>query len=203
MCERDSGRTADHFYEWTKNGALAKLQTPSSAIIGWTFGTTGDNSDTDLITQVWRTSTATFVHPVVAWNPYGPLEHYQQKNKTSNIQLRTRFLRNLAYRITNIYDQEPTSGGGAAGHSIAITEDAKGRVVTRDYTPSDPTLAGLYDSYFLYDMQDRVTCETTTSQSTCPTTGSGIRKPGRPVHERRRLEQGPPADRGQHRRALE
>jgi len=111
------------------------------------------------------------------------------ENKTSNIQLRTRFLRNLAYRITNIYDQEPTSGGGAAWHSIAITEDAKGRVVTRDYTPSDPTLAGLYDSYFLYDMQDRVTCETHDQPEHVP--DHRLRhqeQPGRPVHERRRLE---------------
>ncbi|HUJ60942.1 MAG TPA: RHS repeat-associated core domain-containing protein, partial [Kofleriaceae bacterium] len=36
-------------------------------------------------------------------------------------------------------------------------------------------LPGLFDSYFLYDEQSRVTCETTDSKTTCPTSGTDIK----------------------------
>jgi hypothetical protein len=171
----DSGRIADHVYDWTKNGALLTFTTPSTAVIGFTYGSTGNNSDTDRVTAIWRTSIATPVADTVLWFPYGPLQQYNQENHIDGVAgtlQRTRITRNLAYRITGIYDSEPQAGG-TANHSTAITEDAKGRVITRDY--SAPSLTGLFDSYFLYDQQDRVTCETTTFQSTCPTSGSAIK----------------------------
>ncbi|MBA3398227.1 MAG: hypothetical protein H0T89_36715 [Deltaproteobacteria bacterium] len=55
----DTGRTAEHQYTWTKNGALAQTTTPSGAVLGATFGSTGSNSDTDRISALWRTSTST------------------------------------------------------------------------------------------------------------------------------------------------
>jgi hypothetical protein len=52
--EDDSGRTADHLYEYTKSGALSKVTTPSGAVLGWTYGTAGANSDTDRVNAIWR-----------------------------------------------------------------------------------------------------------------------------------------------------
>jgi RHS repeat-associated protein len=170
----DAGRVAEHQYTWTKNGSLAQVTTPSSAVLGWTHGSAGSNSDTDRITAIWRTSTSTPVADALQWEPYGPLKQYNQQSTSGGTGLRTRITRNLAYRITAIYDNEPQTGG-TAGHSVTITEDEKGRVIARDYAPSDPTLAGLYDSYFLYDQQDRVLCETTSSMASCPTSGGNIK----------------------------
>ncbi len=46
------------------------------------------------------------------------------------------------------------------------------RTTSRVYSPA---VTGLTNSYYLYDQQSRITCETTTSVTTCPTTGSGIK----------------------------
>jgi hypothetical protein len=55
---------------------------------------------------------------------------YQQANVISGISASTAVLRNLADRITNI-----AVYAGAAGEAdgVALTEDSKGRVITRDY----------------------------------------------------------------------
>ena len=170
----DSSRTADHLYTWTKNGALSQMTTPSGAVIGRTFGSTGDNSDTDLVTSLWRTNTSTPIIDTVKWNPFGPLKQYNWKATVGGTGLMTYILRNLAYRITFVGNGE-LPDLSTAMNTVTISEDAKGRVVSRVYNPHDPTTTGLFDSYYLYDQQDRVTCETTSSQSTCPTTGSGIK----------------------------
>ena len=81
-----------------------------------------------------------------------------------------RIARNLAYRISEIVVEKQSDGVDVV--SVGITEDAKGRVVTRDYWPNSD---GVQDSYFQYDLQDRVLCETTTSASSCPTSGTNIK----------------------------
>src|SRR5207244_2376687 len=66
-------------------------------------------------------------------------------------------------------DNEPHSGTGNL-HHVQITEDAKGRVTRRDYYPGSGQ-GGPHNSYFKYDQQDRVLCETTDNVA-CPTSAS-------------------------------
>jgi hypothetical protein len=96
------GRTADHQYAWTKNGALSQMITPSTAVVGWTFGSAGSNSDTDRVTATWRTSTSTPIADAILYEPYGPLHQYNQQNKTSALLLRTVITHNLAYRSSKL-----------------------------------------------------------------------------------------------------
>src|SRR5262249_5138008 len=58
---------------------------------------------------------------------------------------------------------------------LQVVEDAKGRVIKRDIYPSDPQIPGVFDSYFLYDQQDRVLCETTSYVTTCPASGANLK----------------------------
>ena len=67
----DSSRVADHKYEWTKDGTLSKATMPSGAVLGWNYGSSASNSDADLVSGTWRTSTATPVTDTVTWFPYG------------------------------------------------------------------------------------------------------------------------------------
>jgi RHS repeat-associated protein len=164
-------RIADHQYAWTKNGALAQVTLPSGAVHGWTYGSGGNNSDTDRVAAVWRTNTGTPIIDQIQWNPYGPLKQYNQKNQISNNLQRTRFERNLAYRITDMR-VERQAGGGTPTWRVTLGEDAKGRVIKRDYSNH---ASGVQDSYFLYDHQDRLICETTNSVSSCPTSGTNIK----------------------------
>ena len=157
-------------FAWTKNGDLSQMTTVSGAVLGWTYGSAGNNSDADLVTAQWRTSTATPVTNAIQWNPFGPLKQYNQQNTLSSIPLRTRISRNLAYRPTGLYVETQT--GGTVAHSVVLAEDVKGRVTKRDYTPNT---SGVQDSYFLYDDQDRLLCETTNLVGSCPSSGSNIK----------------------------
>ncbi|MDB4955979.1 MAG: rhsA [Myxococcales bacterium] len=164
----DGGRKADHFYAYTKNGALSQITTPSGAVIGWTFDTAGSNSDADRVTALWRGTSATPVIDTVSWNPYGPLSQYNQENTISSTAVQTLITRNLAYRISDVKQK----AGTTTLLDATISEDAMGRVTKRLYTNA---ATGVLDSYFLYDGQSRVLCETTDSQSTCPTSGADIK----------------------------
>ena len=166
----DAGRVATHEYAWTKNGELEQAKLPSGAVVGWSYGSGSNNSDTDLVTGQWRTSTSTPVTNTVTWNPYGPLKQYNQQSTVGGVATRTRLTRNLAYRTTGVYHETQT--GGTTLHSVVTSEDAKGRVTMRDYTPNG---GGVQDSYFRYDDQDRLLCETTSFASSCPTSGSTIK----------------------------
>jgi RHS repeat-associated protein len=164
----DSGRTADHLYSWTKDGQLAQVTTPSGAVFGWTYDSTG-NSDKDRISAAWQTSTSTPVINSIQWFPFGPLKQYNQQNAISGTAMQTVAARNLAYRITSL----KLMTGATQRDGLSVTEDDKGRVTLRDYFDNS---SGVADSYFLYDNQDRVLCETTNSVSSCPTTpGSAIK----------------------------
>jgi RHS repeat-associated protein len=165
-----STRTADHQYAWTKNGALQQVTTPAGVVIGRTFGSVGSNSDTDLITALWRTTAGTPVIDAIQFYPYGLLKQYNQQNQIAGLSQRTAITRNLAYRISSVAVENQSNGVDT--FSVAITEDTKGRVTTRDYTGA---ATGIQDSYFLYDDQDRVLCETTNLVSSCPTSGSNIK----------------------------
>ncbi|MBA3406244.1 MAG: RHS repeat-associated core domain-containing protein [Gemmatimonadaceae bacterium] len=168
----DNGRTAAHVYAWTKNGALQQVTLPSSAILGATFGSTASNSDTDRIQALWRTTTSTPIVDTISYEPFGPVKIYNQKNSPGSGFLRTRIARNLAYRQTlNIVEK---TNGTNIQSSVTLSEDAKGRVTTRDYFPSDPTIVGRRDSWYAYDQQDRVLCESTTSGA-CPTSGATLK----------------------------
>lgn len=163
-----NNRTALHQYAWTKNGALAQTTLPSGSVLGATFGSAGSNSDTDRATALWRTTTATPIIDNILYQPYGPFRQYNQQNSVGGSALRTKVTRNLAYRITET--RVETQSTSATQHSVLISEDAKGRVTGRDYTPN---ITGLVDSYFVYDTQDRVLCERSTPGTTCPSTFGG------------------------------
>jgi hypothetical protein len=56
------------------------MTTPSGAVLGWTYGSTGNNSDTDLITGMYHGSGGSAVIDSATWYPFGPLETYNQEN---------------------------------------------------------------------------------------------------------------------------
>ena len=167
----DTSRVADHQYTYTKNGALSQVTLPSGVVVGWSYGSYGsaNNSDNDLVNEVWRGSAATPVIDSVQWAPYGPWMQYNWEATVGGAGLQNSVTRNLAYRITKVYNAQFETG--SPQETITIGEDAKGRVTSRVIS----AYSGVTSSYFLYDMQDRVTCETTDSQTTCPTSGSDVK----------------------------
>lgn len=168
----DNGRTAAHIFAWTKNGALEQTTLPSTTVLGATYGSAGSNSDKDRITALWRTTSGAPIVDNVLYEPFGPVSQYNQQNSPGTGVLRTRIARNLAYRQTlNIVEK---TDGTNIQSSVTLAEDNKGRVTQRDYYPSDPTIAGRYDSFYQYDQQDRVICEASAS-GTCPTSGSTLK----------------------------
>jgi RHS repeat-associated protein len=168
----DTGRTADTVIAWTKNGAMSQITLPSTTVLGATFDSAGSNSDKDRITALWRTSTSTPIIDNILWAPYGPVQQYNQYNTSAGTTMRTRITRNLAYRVTAAIVEKQTGG---ALHQVTIGEDEKGRVKSRDYYPSDPQISGRADSFYLYDLSDRVLCENKSLLSSCPTTGTGYK----------------------------
>ncbi len=158
----DSGRIADHKYSWNKNGQPTQFTTPSGAIMAWTYGTSGNNSDSDRVASISQNGTTLISN--VSWFPWGPLAGYLEQATIGGIQLSTVIARNLAYRITNIQMNNGTEYDG-----VALSEDSKGRVTARDFFDNS---AGVQDSYYVYDEQDRVLCELTSSASTCPTSAT-------------------------------
>jgi len=168
----DNGRTAAHVYAWTKNGALKQVTLPSATVLGATYDSAASNSNKDRIAALWRTNTSTPIINNVLYDPFGPVSQYNQRNSPGSGFFRTRITRNLAYRQTlNIVEK---TDGTNVQSSVTIAEDTKGRTTQRDYFPSDPTIAGRFDSFYTYDLQDRVVCESTTS-GTCPTSGATLK----------------------------
>jgi hypothetical protein len=141
-------------------------------VLGATFDSVGRNSDKDRIAALWRGTPSTPIIDSVLYEPFGPVSQYNQQNSPGTGVLRTRIARNLAYRQTlNIVEK---TDGTNIQSSVTLAEDNKGRITNRDYFPSDPTIAGRYDSYYQHDLQDRVLCEATTT-GTCPTSGSTLK----------------------------
>jgi hypothetical protein len=164
----DAGRTANTPFSYTKNGGLSQVTTPTGAAISWTYGGAG-NSETDRVVSMARG--ATTLASAITWYPFGSLKSYQHANRRAlGDFMKTVITRNLADRVSDVLVEGASTGTDV--FRVAITEDAKGRVTARDYTGGD---TGLTDAYFLYDPLDRLTCETTTFASTCPTFGSTLK----------------------------
>ena len=161
----DGGRVADHKYTWTKNGALTQFITPAGATMSWSYGSSGSNSDTDLVTSIAQSSTT--ILSSISWFPFGPLAGYKQAATIGGLPLSTVISRNLAYRVS---DTRMTNGT-TEYEGVNIAEDSKGRVLKRDYFDNS---AGVQDSYFIYDSQDRILCETTVFASACPAPGTSF-----------------------------
>jgi hypothetical protein len=155
---------------YNKLSQFVQYNSCGGAVLGASYNSGSSNSDSDRVDFLYRTNTSSHVIENVKWNPFGPLKQYDQMNQIGGNTQRTRIARNLAYRTTDLY-LEPT-GGGAANFRTAITEDTKGRVTSRVYTGG---ASGGQNSYFLYDDQDRLLCETTSSVGSCPTSGSNIK----------------------------
>jgi RHS repeat-associated protein len=170
----DSGRIADNKFAYTANGALSQVTTPSGAIINWVYGSSNP-SDLDRVTSMSRgTPPGTNVIDSVKWYPFGSWQSYNWETSIGGSILSNSVDRNLAYRITNVHGAVRISTPPIENAKVAIAEDAMGRVTSRVYTPHDPTLTGLFDSYFTYDQQSRVVCEST-STGACPTSGSTLK----------------------------
>lgn len=168
----DSGRIADHKFAYNTDGALSQVVTPSGMEMDWTYGSS-NNSDVDLVTAMSYHPPGIVITILdsVKWFPFGPWQQYNWKATIGGTPLTNTVDRNVAYRITAVHG---ALQGTTENAKVAITEDALGRVTSRVYTPHDPTLSGLFDSYFTYDEQSRVLCESTTS-GTCPTSGSTLK----------------------------
>jgi RHS repeat-associated protein len=169
----DTGRVAIQGYRWTKNGDLASATMPSTATIGFTYGSAASNADTDRATAVWRMSPATPVIDNITWKPYGPVEQYHRQDTIGGSPLKLRMTYNLAYRTTGI--RLDAQNGTGPYYQLTVSEDAKGRVTGRDYYPSHPQIPGVLDSYYLYDDEDRLLCESTSLVTSCPTSGSSLK----------------------------
>jgi RHS repeat-associated protein len=169
----DAGRVARQSYAWDKSGNLTQVTLPSQAVLGTTYGSSAGNSDAALPTALWRTSPATPIIDRIAYHPGGVLKQYDRQDRIAGVPLRMRIDYNLAARPTLITLEGQTGGGPY--YYLRLAEDAKGRVIRRDYYPSDPQLPGVFDSHFLYDQQDRVICETTSHAASCPASGAAIK----------------------------
>jgi RHS repeat-associated protein len=159
----DSGRVADHKYNWNKNGEVTQFTTPSGSVLTWTYGTSGNNSDTDRVASISQNGTTLISN--VSWFPWGPLAGYLEQATIGGVRLSTAIARNLAYRITNIQ----MNNGTSEYDGVALSEDSKGRITARDFFDNS---AGVQDSFYVYDGQDRVLCEMTATGSTCPTSAT-------------------------------
>jgi hypothetical protein len=74
--------------------------------------------------------------------------------------------------VSNV--QVEAQSGSAEFFGVSITEDPKGRVTGRAlYTGSGSAADAAQSSYFIYDNEDRLLCETTTSVSSCPGSAGG------------------------------
>ena len=105
----------------------------------------------------------------IAWIPYGPLKQYNQQNTYGGTRSHADHQEpGLPPR------QELRRDAVRRNHrpSLTLSEDAKGRVTGRDFTS---TVSGVRDSFYLYDDQDRVLCETSNVVSSCPTSGSSLK----------------------------
>jgi RHS repeat-associated protein len=169
----DSGRVAVQRYAWDKNGNLVQQTLPSAAVLGTTYDPGAGNSDAALPSALWRTSPATPIIDDIRWNPGGVLAQYHRQDRIGGAPLRMRMEYNLAGRPTLVILEGQTGGGPY--YYLRLAEDAKGRVVKRDYYPSDPQIPGIFDSFLQYDHQDRLTCETTSHATSCPTAGATLK----------------------------
>lgn len=166
----DGGRIAKVPYSYTKDGTQKSTMAPSGFKLVWGFNGTGA-ADADRVKSlsISGSVSATDVVDTVTWQPFGGIKSYNHKNKVNAHVLSTKLTYDLAYRVTDVLVEEST---GPDVFRAAIARDDKGRVTARDYTGGH---ASMQDSYLLYDWQDRITCERTTSGSTCPTSGSTLK----------------------------
>jgi RHS repeat-associated protein len=159
----------DHlYYTYRRNGDLWSVTTPSALGILYSFGSVNSNSDGDLVSSI--SVNGSNVIDTVQWSPFGPWKQYNWEATIGGTGLRNRVARNLAYRITTVFGAELQSGA-SNNAQVAITEDAMGRVTSRSFTPA---VTGLQNSFFTYDEQSRVTCESAAS-GTCPTSGANLK----------------------------
>ena len=79
----DTGHIAPQLYSWTKDGALSQMTTPSTAVLGWTYGSNYNDSNADLVSGMYHGSASTAIIDSAEWFPFGPLQSYNQENSYS------------------------------------------------------------------------------------------------------------------------
>jgi RHS repeat-associated protein len=165
----DTNRTANNIYSYTADGTLSSASTPSGFFVAWNYDSFPNNSDRDLVTSIRNGAQQNLIDTAI-WFPFGPWQQYNWEATIGGTGLRNRVTRNPAYRIHTVYGAELQTGA-SANAQVAITEDQLGRVISRVFSPA---VTGLTNSYFTYDEQSRVTCESAASGS-CPTSGSNLK----------------------------
>ncbi|HEX4493777.1 MAG TPA: hypothetical protein VH914_21425 [Acidimicrobiia bacterium] len=165
----DSGRYAEQAYVYDKDGHMT-IMYPLEGSFTWNYGGTGD-SDDDLLSSIQYSfdgidghATTTGVEDI-QYYPFGGLESYTQENTVSSNKIKTVITRGSDDQISDVKQSYSTT----ATFETAISRDAKKRVTSRVYTGA---ATGVTNSYFLYDEQDRVICETSAFYGTCPGSGS-------------------------------
>ncbi len=163
----DTTRTAVQNYAWDKNGNVTQVTAPSGVAAGYTYGGAG-NSDTGLVSTVWRNNgTTTNLLTNVQWSPLGPVTSYDQANTITGTPLQATLTWNLAHRATQIR----YNAGVANRTQIDYTEDEKGRYTSKVYSNTANTIP---NTHLQYDWFDRITCDATVSGA-CPTSGATLR----------------------------
>jgi RHS repeat-associated protein len=153
-------------HEWTLAGRLKRVENPLST----TYGMDVVYDDAGHATEVRQTDgAATPYVSSIAYAPFGPPLTYTTQSMMGGQAL----VRELAYFLDyNLQETRARRGASVTG-GFVYARDAMGRVTARD---SHWSGAGApIDRHFLYDRVGRLLCETTTAQSTCPTSGPDLR----------------------------
>lgn len=160
----DGGRDVRQTYAYDTNGNLTQIVSPANTETNYAYDN-ASNSDANRVKSIARG--ATEILAVGSYLPFGPVSSYTQKNSISGYQMWLSSTWNLAYRPTAFY----WNVFFTTVYQIVFGEDAKGRINKRDFTYQH---SGIVDSYFTYDQQDRVLCNSGTSGS-CPTEGVNLK----------------------------
>ena len=130
----DTGRVADNKFSYTNNH-LHEVTTPSAAVIGYTYGSSGSPSDDDLVTSIYRGTTSTPVVQSIAWNPFGPWQSFAWLATITSVALTNTAVRDQNYDITEI---KGAIGGVplVTNTDVVTPRDALRRVTSRTYSPT-------------------------------------------------------------------
>lgn len=159
-------------YTYDKNHNVTRVDYPTGTSTGavYTFGSTAV-SDDDKVTAVKRDTTSLLSS--VSWYPFGPYSEYTQANAIQesdslfyNIKVTASI--NAAYRRGYIHAATTKRTNPTNVFRIDFAEDVRQRYTKREFSYGT---ASQKHMFFLYDNLSRLTCRTTSLQSSCPTSG--------------------------------
>jgi RHS repeat-associated protein len=153
-------------YEWTPGGRTRTITNPLSASYGMKFAYGPDGE----VLEVRQTdATETPYVTGVSHAPFGPVTGYTTQSMSGGQPM---VIEVGYYPDYSVQTKEAKRGGTVLG-GFTYTRDETGRVTARNslFTGADAPI----DRWYLYDRVGRLLCETTSPQSTCPTSGPDLR----------------------------